>query len=285
MESSVLRFFQSLRSPAATFFAGAFSLFGETLVLVALISAIYWLIDKRLGEQLVFVSFSSMSLNAFLKGAVSRLRPYAKGVVERVNIDSPFLSTVNLDPNMSFPSGHSQMSAGLFFTSAFRLKRARAWILAPLLLLLVMSSRLYLGVHYPTDVLAGAALGISFACLWQAVYRKLYNRRFVFAGIFAILSLVLLFVSPSKSLAELSGCMCAAAIAAPIENKFVNFEIRKGAVKKLFRALVGFACVGIVFAIFAALPRSFLWIKWLKYFLLVLSAALLAPWLFKKFDI
>lgn len=285
MEASILRFLETLRSPFATFLAGAFSLFGETLVLVALISAIYWLIDKRLGEQLVFVSFSSMSVNAFLKGAVSRLRPYAEGVVTRVEIDSPFLSTVNLENNMSFPSGHSQMSAGLFFTSAFRLKKAWAWALAPLLLLLVMLSRLYLGVHYPTDVLAGAALGIAFACLWQAVYQKLYSRRFYFAGSFALLSVLLLFISPNKSLAELSGCMCAAAIAAPIENKFVGFEIKKGALKKLFRALVGFACVGVVFAVFAALPWAFLWIKWLKYFLLVLSAALLAPWLFKKLGV
>lgn len=102
MEVSILQFLEKLRTPAATFLAGIFSLFGETLVLVALISVVYWLVDKRLGEQLVFVSFSSMSVNAFLKGTVSRLRPYAKGVVSRVEIDTPFLSTMNLEEAMSF---------------------------------------------------------------------------------------------------------------------------------------------------------------------------------------
>lgn len=282
METVILRFFENLRCSAGTFFAGAFSLFGETLILVALISVVYWLVDKRLGEQLVLVSFSSMSVNAFLKGVVSRPRPYAKGVVSRVEIDTPFLSTMSLENNMSFPSGHSQMSAGLFFTSAFRIRKVWAWILAPVFLFLVMCSRLYLGVHYPTDVLAGAALGIAFACLWEFIYQKLYVRRFFFAAAFALLSLILLAVAPNKSLAELSGCMCAAALALPIEHKYIGFKIEKGALKKLFRMLVGFACVGVVFAIFAALPWAFLWIKWLKYFLLVLSAALLAPFVFKK---
>ena len=285
MEASILQFLEKLRTPAATFLAGIFSLFGETLVLVALISVVYWLVDKRLGEQLVFVSFSSMSVNAFLKGTVSRLRPYAKGVVSRVEIDTPFLSTMNLEEAMSFPSGHAQMSAGLFFTSAFRIKKKWAWALAPVLTLLVMASRLYFGVHYPSDVLAGAAFGIAFACFWQMVYQKAYAKRFVFAGFFAALSLALLAIAPNKSLSELSGCMCAAAIAAPIEQKFVGFQIRKGALRTLFRALVGFACVGVVFALSAALPWSFLWLKWIKYFLLVLTAALLVPFLFVKLKI
>ena len=78
------------------------------------------------------------------------------------------------------------MSAGLFFTSAFRLKKAWAWLLAPVLTLLVMCSRMYLGVHYPTDVLAGAALGIAFSCLWEFIYRKFPRLRDPAAALFAV---------------------------------------------------------------------------------------------------
>ena len=181
MEQTILRFFENLRSPALNFFAGAFSLFGETPVLVALISVVYWLVDKQFGERLVLVSFSSMSANAFLKGVVARPRPYASGAATRVEIDTPFLSTMNLEPNMSFPSGHSQMSAGLFFSAAFRLKKGWAWILAPVLTLLVMLSRLYFGVHYPTDVLGGALIGTlcAFLAVWivDAVEKKIGEKK------------------------------------------------------------------------------------------------------------
>lgn len=285
MEMQILRFFENLRSPALTFLAGAFSLFGETLFLVALVCVVYWLVDKSLGERLVLISFSSMSFNAFLKGVVARPRPYAAGGVERVEIDSPLLSTLNLEDNTSFPSGHSQMSAGLFFTVAADKKRKSLWILAPVCTLLVMLSRLYLGVHYPSDVLCGAALGILFALVWELVYARLPEKKYLFAAGFAAISLILLAVSPNKSLAELSACATAAAIALPLENKFVRFEVKRGALKKLLRALAGFACVGAVFGVFALLPWEFLWLKWLKYFSLVLTAALAAPKLFVKLKI
>lgn len=285
MEMQILRFFENLRAPALTFLAGAFSLFGETLFLVALVCVVYWLVDKSLGERLVLVSFSSMSLNAFLKGVVARPRPYAAGGVSRVEINSPLLSTLNLEDNTSFPSGHSQMSAGLFFTVAADKKRKSLWILAPVCTLLVMLSRLYLGVHYPSDVLCGAALGILFALVWELVYARLPEKKYLFAAGFAAISLILLAVSPNKSLAELSACATAAAIALPLENKFVRFEVKRGALKKLLRALAGFACVGAVFGVFALLPWEFLWLKWLKYFSLVLTAALAAPKLFVKLKI
>lgn len=285
MEVSILQFLEKLRTPAATFLAGIFSLFGETLVLVALISVVYWLVDKRLGEQLVFVSFSSMSVNAFLKGTVSRLRPYAKGVVSRVEIDTPFLSTMNLEEAMSFPSGHAQMSAGLFFTSAFRIKKKWAWGARARVDAARHGVAALLRRALSLGRISGRGVRNRLRLLLADGLSKSLRKALRFCGILRALSLALLAIAPNKSLSELSGCMCAAAIAAPIEQKFVGFQIRKGALRKLFRALVGFACVGVVFALSAALPWSFLWLKWIKYFLLVLTAALLVPFLFVKLKI
>ena len=288
MEISILQFFENLRCIFATIFAFLFSLFGETLFLVVLICLIYWIWDKRLGEKLVIVSFSSMSLNAFLKTLIARPRPFTTGKVSRLDIDTPILSTTNLHPFESFPSGHSQMSAGMFFTGAFHFKKKWSWIVFPLLTLGVMLSRLYFGVHYPPDVLVGATLGIAFACFWEFLFQKKESWKYYILIGFSLLSVLFCIIAPSKSSLELCGCLCATAIGLPLENKYLAFENATTGKNRVYRALIGLACVGAVFGLLSLLPFAFLelwgW-KLVKYFLTVLTGVLLVPYLFKKLKI
>jgi undecaprenyl-diphosphatase len=80
----------------------------------------------------------------------------------------------------SFPSGHAMLSAVIYLTlgvmlaSAQEDRRIKFYVLslAVLLTVLVGMSRVYLGVHWPSDVLAGWALGASFACLGWLLFRK-----------------------------------------------------------------------------------------------------------------
>jgi len=87
----------------------------------------------------------------------------------------------------SFPSGHSLLSATVFltlgallgrFVQEFRLK-AYFLIVALTLTFLVGLSRVYLGVHWPTDVLAGWCAGLAWATLCWLVARFLQHRRAV----------------------------------------------------------------------------------------------------------
>ena len=289
MEITILQFIAQMRSELATIVACIFSLFGESLFLVALICLIYWVVDKKLGERLVFVSFSSMPVNGGLKGLVARPRPYTTGLVSRVEVDNPLISTMSLDPYASFPSGHSQMSAGLFVSTACHIRKKWAAILFVVLTVGVMCSRLYLGVHYPTDVLVGAILGTLFALFWDWMYRKHESKVSLVFALFALLSIGLAFLFPDdKSQIELCACAVGAAICIPLEHKFVKFENAKSGKARLLRLLVGFVCVGIVFGGFSLLPFEFLegleW-KFAKYFLTITAATLVAPALFKKLKI
>ena len=117
----------------------------------------------------VFVSIAGGTLiSTLLKDAFARPRPDI--VAHLVDVSS-----------LSFPSGHAMMSAvtyltlGALLASAHRDGKTRTFILvaAVLLTVLVGVSRVYLGVHYPTDVLAGWSAGASWAIACWLVTRRL----------------------------------------------------------------------------------------------------------------
>ena len=287
MEMQILQFFESIRCPFLTVVFSAFSLLGETVPLIVVICLLYWLLDKTLAERLMLTSFTSLTLNSYVKVLASRPRPYTvEGGVSRIELDNPLISTTSLNATQSFPSGHSQLSAGLFFTGAFHFKKKWAWILFPLLTLGVMCSRMYLGVHYPTDVLVGATLGIAFAWIWEIIYQKFDKQKFAIASVFALVFLILCFISPSKSLAKNIACLLGIVVGVQIEHKYVKFENHKESKKNCARAGMGLLCVGAEYLLFSALPiPNEIVASFIKYFLLVIVASVLVPYLFKKLKI
>lgn len=101
--------------------------------------------------------------NLILKNLVARTRPYeAVDGLQRI---------IEAQKDLSFPSGHTGSSfaaAVVIFLTCPRKIGVPALILA----FLIMFSRLYVGVHYPTDVLAGMVTGTLIAVLVCAVYRR-----------------------------------------------------------------------------------------------------------------
>jgi undecaprenyl-diphosphatase len=102
-------------------------------------------------------------LTIALKGVVDRERPY-----EVVPAADPLL---RWDLSSSFPSGHAATSAAGAFILAYLLGRGGHWL--ALLAVAIGFSRVYVGVHYPLDVLAGAAVGLAVALVSAALVRRL----------------------------------------------------------------------------------------------------------------
>lgn len=287
MDAAILRALEHIRCPFLDVFFGIFTALGEELIIAAVIAAVYVCIDKRTGEQALLTVMTASCLTAGVKSAVRRLRPYAAGVVTRVDIDAPLVSTTDLDADMSFPSGHATATGGFFTSLALRFRRPLSIALCAAFTLLVMLSRLYFGVHYPTDVLTGLLIGAGCAFLWQLVYSKWYGARlYIYLGV-ALCTLPFLFFerTGTESMFEISALTLATAAGLLVEDKFIRFEDAKKWLHRLLRPALTVAVAAVPF-----LPLHFLlpegnWYTFLTLFAALFAALTAAPWLFKKLKI
>lgn len=148
-----------------------------TLAILFSIAFVGWLLLTGRPGAAIFVAIAMIGagvLNDLMKDAIGRARPTVV----------PHLMTAHEE---SFPSGHTMISAVLYPTIAELLgrlvpkKRVRFYLMAVAILiaLLVGFSRVYLGVHYPSDVLGGLSAGFAWALVCGIVARLL-QRRHVF---------------------------------------------------------------------------------------------------------
>lgn len=172
-DAGVLLFIQEhLRTAAGNAFIPFWSSLGDA-GLIWIAAALALLLFKRTRRAgalaLGSMALSLLFVNGILKHLVSRPRPWL--VVE--GLETILYSD---DPN-SFPSGHTcsafAFACGLCGGAPARWMKAAALVLATLMGL----SRLYVGVHYPSDVLAGAAVGALSGLLACALVRRWEKRR------------------------------------------------------------------------------------------------------------
>lgn len=159
-DDGVLMFLRGFQSPAADRAATIASFMGVEMVLVLLVALLVWFAwTRRWGAavMLLLVTGGASLLNDVLKLSFQRPRPAP--VLDR-------FSTLIPGQTWSFPSGHAMVSAAFYFFLAYLSWRVlTGWRQALLttgilvLVLLIGLSRLYLGVHYLTDVIAGYCAG------------------------------------------------------------------------------------------------------------------------------
>lgn len=145
-----------------------------TVLSLAVLAVAGFLLLQGMWRNAVFVTLASFG-GWFLNGALKQLfqRPRPDVVPHLQNVMS-----------LSFPSGHALTSAVVYLTlgaltmrvAERRLTKFYCMAVAILATVLVGATRVYLGVHYPTDVIAGWLIGFSWALLCWIVERSLERR-------------------------------------------------------------------------------------------------------------
>lgn len=128
---------------------------------------------KRIGIQCLMVLGISQVIVQSLKRFLSRERPYK--IIETLNTFGFDLS------DYSFPSGHTTASFSIASTVALNIPRLS--LILFLLAIIIGISRIYLGVHYPTDVAAGILLGMGTSILVHLYLLEYVDKIANFIGI------------------------------------------------------------------------------------------------------
>lgn len=286
MDEFILQALEKIRCPFLDVFFGIFTALGEELIIAGIIAVVYICFHKRAGEQALLTVLTASCVTAGVKSAVRRNRPFVDGAVSKVDIDNAFVSTADLDPDMSFPSGHATATSGFFATAAIRLRRPLAIVSCALFTLLVMLSRLYLGVHYPTDVLTGLAIGLACAFGWQFVYCKCYRARLYIYLAVALATLPLLFVerTATPSMFQISAVTLATALGLLIEEKFIRFQDAQRWWERILRLLLMGITALVPYLLLSLLPEGN-WFSFLQYFATIFVTITCVPLLVKKLRI
>ncbi len=276
----IIEFLQAAASPGLDAFAQGVSDLGSAEAYIAVLVVIYLGIDTRLGQRAGTYLLFAVILNAYLKGWIATDRPF---------VEAPELNrSTESDLGHAFPSGHSQGAATLWGYLAVKSNSTGFRVLAGVLIGLVALSRLYLGVHWPIDVLGGLLIGAGIVLIALELDRRLpaLDRAVgmpivLKLAIAIVLPLTLAVVAPPPG-AEAS--LMLGGFAAYLTTPLV-FRFRAGGAWWRRALLVGLG-LALVFAVLAgtsvALPEAVkrnAAVGFVRYLALGWTGLIVAPWL------
>ncbi len=301
-----LYFLESIRNPVLDFIFSTVTHIGEETVFLAVAIFFFWCVNKREGYYILTTGLIGTLINQWLKLLVRIPRPWVKHpdftVVE---------SAVEEATGYSFPSGHTQNVAGTFGAIGRFARRNWLRITSVAVIVLVALSRMYLGVHYPTDVLASLCVAGVLVFGFYPMFAT--DERFGkcmpwLIGVSAILSLGFAgyvsvidasgldahnYESAVKNASTLLGCLLGLCVVYPLDRYVIGFTTGGRWYSQLVKLAVG---LGIVLLLKSTLKTplealvgiftdSPVYIaRGLRYFLIVIFAGAVWPLSFKFFE-
>ena len=270
---------------------------GVEYFLVFLVAFLFWCVDRRLGLYLAYLVLLSAYVNSVFKNLLRLPRP--DGEVVRV-----------LRPEVSpgFPSGHAQGAITVWGYLALQVRRPIAWLMALTLIALISFSRIYLGVHFPHDVIGGLLIGGVILALYHKLAPAVAERlaRLPLPGQIALALIIplalwlahpaeqqtrpegVVLLYPAAAAARDMGFLVGISLGLLAERRSVRFQTQGSWEKRLLRLLPG----ALIVLLFWQGPKVLIpsdlpavWdsgLRFVRYLLAGLAAAWWAPWAFVR---
>ena len=219
----------------------------------------FWCFNKRAALFLAMNLSVGSLVNQTLKNTFCVYRPWIKNPSL-----IPYTAAMESATGYSFPSGHTQIAASEFLSLAVWQKK-RIWIVLSCIMmtLLVMFTRMYLGVHTPQDVLVSLAVSCAVICIDAKLFtwiEKGANRDLLFFAAGMVITAIALgfttlkaypmdyapdgtlLVDPKNMITDCylaAGCVTGFLCGWVLEKRFLRFSTEKSSITRFLRALFG----------------------------------------------
>lgn len=272
-DTSLILWVQQYATPAWTAFFKTVTHLGSLEFYMLGIPLVYWLIDKHVGFRLAIFFTLSAYVNSGTKFVFKTERP-------------PQNLRLLTQEGYSFPSGHAQGSTAFWGFLAWEIKERWAASAAVLMILLISFSRIYLGVHWPLDILGGVSLGLILLVIYNRFRnfnpRNISLTKWTWGSLLFAAFLYLL--HPQGDGPMTIGFLLGAFLGYRLELLHVNFREQATALQNILKLVLG---LGLLFGlrvalkpVLAPLPEGLAVVS--RYTCLGLWASWGAPWLFMK---
>lgn len=204
---------QSFHTPFLDYFFFGVTQLGDKTFYICAIAFLYWCVDKKFAVKVFYLFVAGCMLNQFVKDYFVTPRPDTDTVRVVFNYYAG---------GYSFPSGHSQGVVAFWGFCLTRFRSLRFLALSIAMMVLLPLSRLYLGVHFPIDILGGIILGvltIVISLILQKIFQRSGNRILFWALFLLIVSVT--FISGQYKFA---GIIAGFGLAVLMERRYVNFN-------------------------------------------------------------
>jgi membrane-associated phospholipid phosphatase len=270
---------QQIHGPALDGVFLAITLIGAEEFYLVLVPLLFWCVDCGLGARLAILFLLSSCLNVDLKDLFQQPRPF------------DFDPSVQLAPAEGYglPSGHSQSAVVVWGSLAAWTRKTWLRVVAIVLMVLIGFSRVYLGVHFPTDVLAGWTIGalllIFYMTVQPAVEKRVVELSLYIQILLALtVPLMLLLIHPVESTTATMAALAGAGVGLVLTHRYVSFSVGGPWWQRVARFLIGGT---VIFALYLSLmvvvpdDGSAFYLVFIHYGIIGVWISLGAPWLFQ----
>ncbi|WP_332633670.1 phosphatase PAP2 family protein [Halalkalibacter flavus] len=264
--------------------AALFTFVGNEEFYFLIVPLVYWCIAKQAGFRLFYIFLLSVTINAFLKITYAIERPIGTEGINSLYIESAEVGSHY--PYDSFPSGHAQGSTTLWGYLAYLVAKPLFLVFSIILILCISFSRLYTGLHWPTDVVIGIIVAVIILIISIRLQDKISKLSEKVKWTLAIVTpLLIVAVFPEEEGVKYAGFLLGAGIGYLFEYKKVRMIISKKVWRKTAAYVVGLVGLFALQVGLKVLLPEMLVFDFIRYGCIGLWGLLGAPYLFVKLHI